>query len=162
MREIFAGPALADDFSLYLHAPCATDPSMAPAGHSAFYVLSPVPHLGKAAIDWDEVGPRYAARILEELEHRALPGLRQHLVTQHFITPKSFLVDLSAYQGSAFSVAPRLTQSAWFRPHNQDPKIPGLFIVGAGTHPGAGLPGVINSAKATVGLVLGNGLESAA
>ncbi len=100
---------------------------------------------------------------LEELEQRALPGLRQHLVTQHFITPRSFQQDLSAYQGSAFSVAPRLTQSAWFRPHNQDPKIPGLYIVGAGTHPGAGLPGVINSAKATVGLINGRPVvESAA
>jgi phytoene desaturase len=155
LREIFGGHELAPDFSLYLHAPCVTDPSMAPPGHSAFYVLSPVPHLGNAPIDWDTVGPRYAARILEELEQRALPGLRQHLVAQHFITPRSFQQDLSAYHGSAFSVAPRLTQSAWFRPHNQDPKIPGLYIVGAGTHPGAGLPGVINSAKATVGLMLG-------
>jgi phytoene desaturase len=163
LREIFDGHQLAEDFSLYLHAPCVTDPSMAPPGHSAFYVLSPVPHLGKAAVDWDVVGPRYAARILEELEQRALPGLRQHLVTQHFITPRSFQQDLSAYQGSAFSVAPRLTQSDWFRPHNQDPKIPGLYIVGAGTHPGAGLPGVINSAKATVGLINGRPrVESAA
>jgi phytoene desaturase len=84
-------------------------------------------------------------------------------VTRHFITPRSFERDLSAYQGSAFSVAPKLSQSAWFRPHNKDPKIPGLFIVGAGTHPGAGLPGVINSAKATVGLILGErASESAA
>jgi phytoene desaturase len=155
LREIFDGPGLPDDFSLYLHAPTVTDPSMAPPGHSAFYVLSPVPHLGKANLDWDVLGPRYAERILELLEQRVLPGLRENLVTQHFITPRHFLRDLSAYQGSAFSVAPRLTQSAWFRPHNADPKIPGLFIVGAGTHPGAGLPGVINSAKATVGLILG-------
>jgi phytoene desaturase len=163
LAEIFDGPTLAEDFSLYLHAPCVTDASMAPPGCSAFYVLSPVPHLGKADLDWDSVGPRYAERILEELERGALPGLRQHLVTQHFITPRSFARDLSAYHGSAFSVAPRLTQSAWFRPHNQDPKIPGLFIVGAGTHPGAGLPGVINSAKATVGLVLGRrGRQAAA
>ena len=163
LAEIFGGGELAQDFSLYLHAPCVTDPSMAPDGCSSFYVLSPVPHLGKAAIDWDVVGPRYAERILAELEQRVLPGLRERLVTSHFITPKSFLVDLNAYQGSAFSVAPRLTQSAWFRPHNKDPKIPGLFIVGAGTHPGAGLPGVINSAKATVGLMLGKGaLEPAA
>jgi phytoene desaturase len=154
LREIFGGPALPDDFSLYLHAPCATDPSLAPAGCSSFYVLSPVPHLGKADVDWDSVGPRYADRILEELERRVLPGLRARLVTRHFITPRSFQADLAAYQGSAFSLAPRLTQSAWFRPHNQDPDIPGLYLVGAGTHPGAGLPGVINSAKATVGLML--------
>jgi phytoene desaturase len=154
LREIFDGPTLPHDFSLYLHAPCATDPSLAPAGHSSFYVLSPVPHLGKADVDWNRVGPRYADRILEELEQRVLPGLRARLVTRHFITPRSFQVDLAAYQGSAFSLAPRLTQSAWFRPHNRDPKIPGLYIVGAGTHPGAGMPGVINSAKATVSVML--------
>ncbi len=163
LREIFAGRRLPDDFSLYLHAPCVTDPGMAPAGHAAFYVLSPVPHLGKAAIDWSSEGPRYAERILAELERRVLPGLRGRLVTQRFITPQSFAQELAAYHGSAFSLAPRLTQSAWFRPHNRDPRIPGLFIVGAGTHPGAGLPGVINSAKATVGLMLGEpALEPAA
>jgi phytoene desaturase len=163
LDDIFDGPSLPDDFSLYLHAPTVTDPSLAPPGCSSFYVLSPVPHLGKAAIDWDEVGPRYAARIFESLEARALPELRKHLVTSHFITPRSFQVDLAAYQGSAFSIAPKLTQSAWFRPHNKDPKIPGLFIVGAGTHPGAGLPGVINSAKATVSLIVAeDSVESAA
>jgi phytoene desaturase len=163
LSDIFDAGALAEDFSLYLHAPCVTDPGMAPEGCSSFYVLSPVPHLGKGAIDWEAIGPRYAERILGELERRALPGLRARLVTQHFITPRSFLSDLNAYQGSAFSVAPRLTQSAWFRPHNKDPKIPGLFIVGAGTHPGAGLPGVINSAKATVRLMLdASALEPAA
>lgn len=156
LDDIFGGRSLPDDFSLYLHAPAVTDPSMAPAGTSTFYVLSPVPHLGNAQLDWDRIGPQYAARILESLEARVLPGLRANLATQHFITPQNFRSDLSAYQGSAFSVAPKLTQSAWFRPHNQDPKIPGLYIVGAGTHPGAGLPGVINSAKATTQLILEN------
>lgn len=156
LDDIFGGPTLPEDFSLYLHAPAVTDASMAPPGTSTFYVLSPVPHLGKANIDWEKVGPQYADRILESLEARVLPGLRQNLATQHFITPENFKADLSAYQGSAFSVAPKLTQSAWFRPHNQDPKIPGLYIVGAGTHPGAGLPGVINSAKATTQLILEN------
>jgi phytoene desaturase len=155
LREIFDGPELAEDFSLYLHAPSVTDPSMAPAGCAAFYVLSPVPHLGKADIDWERVGPRYADRILEALERRLLPDLRRHLITRHFITPRSFERDLAAFHGSAFSVAPKLTQSAWFRPHNRDPRIPGLYLVGAGTHPGAGLPGVIKSAQATVGLILG-------
>lgn len=154
LQDIFHGPALAEDFSLYLHAPSVTDPSMAPAGCSAFYVLSPVPHLGKADLDWDSLGPRYAARILRALEQRLLPDVRRHLVTQHFITPRSFERDLSTFHGSAFSVAPKLRQSAWFRPHNQDPRIPGLYLVGAGTHPGAGLPGVISSAQATVGLIL--------
>jgi phytoene desaturase len=154
LREIFDGPGLPDDFSLYLHAPTVTDPGMAPPGCSSFYVLSPVPHLGKANLDWDAIAPRYAERILQALEARLLPDLKKHLLTQHYITPRSFERDLSAYHGSAFSVAPKLTQSAWFRPHNQDPEIPGLYIVGAGTHPGAGLPGVINSAKASVSLIL--------
>lgn len=163
LDDIFNGSELADDFSLYLHAPTVTDPGMAPEGKSAFYVLSPVPHLGHANIDWAKVGPEYADRILQALERRVLPDLRKNLATQHFITPIDFQRDLVAYQGSAFSVAPKLTQSAWFRPHNKDPKIPGLYIVGAGTHPGAGLPGVINSAKATVGLILGQeGSEQAA
>lgn len=163
LRDIFHGPGVPDDFSLYLHAPTVTDPSLAPPGCSSFYVLSPVPHLGKAPVDWDELAPRYAQQILAAVERRALPELRKHLVTQHWITPRSFERDLGSWQGSAFSVAPKLTQSAWFRPHNQDPKIPGLYLVGAGTHPGAGLPGVINSAKATVGLILGQSpVESAA
>lgn len=153
LTEIFNGPELPDDFSLYLHAPSVTDPSMAPEGCSSYYVLSPVPHLGKAKIDWASVGERYCQKILNELEQRVLPGLNQHLVAKHFITPEDFKRDLSAYQGSAFSVAPKLTQSAYFRPHNRDSKIPGLYIVGAGTHPGAGLPGVINSAKATASLI---------
>lgn len=153
LKNIFHGSRLPDDFSLYLHCPTVTDPGLAPPGCSAFYVLSPVPHLGNANIDWQSEGPRYAERILRYLE-REMPGLGQHVVTQRFITPDTFKTELSAYQGSAFSVAPKLTQSAWFRPHNRDAKIPGLYIVGAGTHPGAGLPGVINSAKATVRLVL--------
>lgn len=153
LREIFEGPNLPADFSLYLHAPTVTDPALAPDGCSSFYVLSPVPHLGKAQVDWERIGPRYADSILEYLE-RYLPDLRRHVVTRRFITPRTFQSELAAFQGSAFSVAPKLTQSAWFRPHNRDPKIPGLYLVGAGTHPGAGLPGVINSAKATVSVLL--------
>ncbi len=153
LREIFDGPALPRDFSLYLHAPSVTDDSLAPPGCGAFYVLSPVPHLGKASVDWGKVGDAYADRVLAYLE-RYLPNLRRHVVTRRFMTPETFRDQLFAYQGSAFSVAPKLTQSAWFRPHNRDSKIPGLYIVGAGTHPGAGLPGVINSAKATVNILL--------
>lgn len=155
LDDIFGGSTVPEDFSLYLHAPTVSDPSLAPPGCSTFYVLSPVPHLGNANVDWDELGPRYAERILTALEAQ-LPDLRRHVVTQHFVTPRYFHDALHAYQGSAFSVAPKLTQSAWFRPHNRDPQIPGLYIVGAGTHPGAGLPGVINSAKATAGLILGD------
>jgi len=152
LREIFDGPELPQDFSLYLHAPTVTDPSLAPPGCGSHYVLSPVPHLGKANIDWTEEAPRYAKKIVRALE-RHMPNLSQHIVTQRWFTPLDFQGTLNAFHGSAFSIAPTLTQSAYFRPHNQDPKIPGLYIVGAGTHPGAGLPGVINSAKATVSLI---------
>ncbi|MFI5008561.1 MAG: phytoene desaturase family protein, partial [Solirubrobacterales bacterium] len=153
LRDVFHGRKLPQDFSLYLHAPTITDPSMAPAGGEAFYVLSPVPHLGIAPIAWKAAGPAYADRILEALEKQLLPGLRESIVTRRIFTPAEFQSELHTFQGSAFSVAPNLTQSAWFRPHNRDPRIPGLYLVGAGTHPGAGLPGVINSAKATVGVI---------
>jgi phytoene desaturase len=152
LDDIFGAGVLADDFSLYLHAPTVTDPSLAPPGGEAFYVLSPVPHLGTAAIDWATVGPKYADRILEALEAH-LPGLRASVVTRRVFTPADFETELGAHHGSAFSVAPLLTQSAYFRPHNRDARIPGLYLVGAGTHPGAGVPGVVNSAKATMSVV---------
>jgi phytoene desaturase len=153
LREIFHGPALPPDFSLYLHQPTVTDPSLAPPGCESFYVLAPVPHLGAAPIDWQAESPGYAERILAALE-TVLPGLRQEIVVRRIFSPVDFRDQLNAFQGSAFSVAPRLAQSAYFRPHSRDPEIPGLYIVGAGTHPGAGVPGVINSAKATARLVL--------
>ncbi len=152
LDDIFHGHAVPDDFSLYLHAPTVTDPSLAPPGGEAFYVLSPVPHLGNAPVDWAKFGDVYADRILEALEHH-LPGLRANVVTRRVFTPADFASELGAFHGSAFSVAPLLTQSAYFRPHNKDARVPGLYVVGAGTHPGAGVPGVINSAKATVGLI---------
>jgi phytoene desaturase len=152
LSEIFHGHALPEDFSLYLHAPHVTDPSLAPPGHGSFYVLSPVPHLGNAALDWDAIGPAYGDRILGALE-AVLPDLRRHVVVRRALTPLGFQRELAAYHGSAFSVAPRLTQSAYFRPHNKDPRIPGLYLVGAGTHPGAGVPGVINGAKATMACI---------
>lgn len=153
LDEIFHGPGLPDDFSLYLHAPTVSDESLAPEGHEAFYVLAPVPHLGNAPIDWDRVAPAYAEKILTYLE-RYLPDLRHHVVTRRWLTPSDFKSELRSYQGSAFSCAPTLTQSAWFRPHNRDDRIPGLYLVGAGTHPGAGVPGVLNSAKATARVIL--------
>ncbi len=152
LRDIFSGRDLARDFSLYLHAPTVTDPSLAPAGCEAFYVLSPVPHLGRADLNWSSVAPSYGDSILESLEGY-LPGLRDSIVTRRHFTPHDFRDQLNAYHGSAFSVAPKLSQSAFFRPHNRDHHIPGLYIAGAGTHPGAGIPGVVNTAKATVGLV---------
>jgi phytoene desaturase len=148
LDDIFHGKTLPEDFSLYLHAPHVTDPSLAPAGCGSFYVLAPVPHLGNAPLDWDAIGPAYGDRILAALE-RQLPDLRKHVVVRKELTPLGFERDLGAYQGNAFSVAPKLLQSAYFRPHNKDNKIPGLYLVGAGTHPGAGVPGVINGAKAT-------------
>ena len=152
LHDIFHGKTLADDFSLYLHAPTVTDASMAPPGCESFYVLSPVPHLGNADIDWQQQAPVYADRILEYLES-TLPGLRASIVTKRYFTPQDFSQQLGARHGSAFSVAPHLHQSAYFRPHNRDPRIPGLYLVGAGTHPGAGIPGVVNSAKATASLI---------
>jgi phytoene desaturase len=152
LDDIFHGSRLPKDFSLYLHSPTVTDPSLAPPGCATFYVLSPVPHLGHAPIPWDAVGEEYAERILIALE-KHLPDLRRHIRVKHFITPKHFERKLFAHHGSAFSIAPTLAQSAWLRPHNRDDRIPGLYVVGAGTHPGAGLPGVVASAKATARLV---------
>ncbi len=152
LRDVFHGDHLPEDFSLYLHAPTRTDPTLAPPGCEGFYVLSPVPHLGNADIEWDVEAPRYAEKLLASLES-TLPDLRKHVVTKRWFTPHDFRDELAAYQGSAFSVAPKLTQSAWFRPHNKDDRIPGLYIVGAGTHPGAGVPGVVNTAKATAKVI---------
>jgi phytoene desaturase len=154
LTDIYDNGVLAEDFSLYLHHPTATDPDMAPEGCSTFYALSPVPHMGKLPIDWDEVAPVYANRILDHLEQRMIPGLRERLVTSFYYTPADFGRDLSAHLGSAFSLEPVLTQSAWFRTHNRDDVIPNLYFVGAGTHPGAGIPGVVGSAKATAALML--------
>jgi phytoene desaturase len=153
LDDIFHGTKLPEDFSLYLHAPTVTDESLAPPGCEAFYVLAPVPHLGNAPVDWPVVGEAYADRILAYLEQH-LPGLRESLVTRRLFTPTDFRDVYNTYQGSAFSCAPTLTQSAWFRPHNRDDRIPGLYLVGAGTHPGAGVPGVMNSAKATARVIL--------
>jgi phytoene desaturase len=149
LDEIYKGGALADDFSLYLHHPTATDPDMAPPGHSAFYVLSPVPHLGKLEMDWEKEAPRYADSILDALERRCIPNLRRDLVTLRTWTPRDFQTELGAHQGSAFSLEPVLWQSAYFRTHNRDDVLNNLYFVGAGTHPGAGIPGVVGSAKAT-------------
>jgi phytoene desaturase len=154
IQDIFSAKSLPTDFSLYLHAPCVTDPSLAPPGCGSHYVLAPVPHLGNADIDWEEEGPRYRDRIFDYLEQRYMPGLRSQLVTSRIFTPFDFRDQLSAHVGSAFSLEPILTQSAWFRPHNRDSQIQNLYLVGAGTHPGAGVPGVVGSAKATAGLMI--------
>jgi phytoene desaturase len=154
LQDIFETGRLAKDFSLYLHMPTLTDPSMAPPGCEAFYVLSPVPHLGKCSVDWAEEGPRYADRILAYLEKQVLPDLRANLVTRRIFTPQDFKTELNAHLGAAFSLEPILRQSAYFRLHNRDDRVEGLYWVGAGTHPGAGVPGVVNSARATAGLMI--------
>ena len=146
LDDVFERRHLAADFSLYLHRPTATDPSLAPPGCDAFYVLSPVPHLG-ADIDWETVGPQYRDQILRHLEGRLMPDLSKHIVTQAHIDPRYFRDELNSELGSAFSVQPLLRQSAWFRPHAQSEDVPNLYFVGAGTHPGAGIPGVLSSAK---------------
>ena len=154
LTDIYDHGVLPEDFSLYLHHPTVTDPSMAPEGHSTFYALAPVPHLGKLPIDWDQVGPVLAERILDEIERRLIPDIRSRITVQFHYTPQDFSHDLGAFHGSAFSLEPLLTQSAWFRAHNRDDVIPNLYFVGAGTHPGAGIPGVVGSARATADLML--------
>ena len=146
LEDIFENKVLAEDFSLYLHRPTATDPSLAPEGNEAFYVLSPVPNLD-AGIDWRERAEPYRQAIEKRLEETMLPGLSKAIVSSRQITPLDFESRLLAVKGAAFGLEPVLTQSAWFRPHNQSEKIKNLFLVGAGTHPGAGLPGVLSSAK---------------
>ena len=155
LDDIYKNGVVPDDFSLYLHHPTATDKAMAPEGYSTFYALAPVAHLGKAKIDWDGAfGQQFADAILDEVEARVLPGLRANLVTRFHYTPADFGRDLSAHLGSAFSLEPVLWQSAYFRAHNRDDAIDNLYFAGAGTHPGAGIPGVVGSAKATAALML--------
>ena len=147
LDDIFKRHHLAKDFSLYLHRPTATEPGMAPPGCDTFYALSPVPHLDSGT-DWAAECTRYRNAIAEYLERTVLPDLRQHVVSERFATPKDFEHRLLAYKGAAFGLEPLLLQSAWFRPHNRSEDVDGLFMVGAGTHPGAGIPGVLMSAKA--------------
>ena len=146
LTDIFANKVLADDFSLYLHRPTATDPMLAPPGCDAFYVLSPVPNL-LAGIDWSTTAETYRQKIEAHLEATMLPGLKQSIVTSRILNPQDFQDRLSSFRGAAFGLEPILTQSAWFRPHNRSDEFQNLFFVGAGTHPGAGLPGVLMSAK---------------
>jgi phytoene desaturase len=146
LRDIFSRHVLAKDFSLYLHRPTATDPSLAPPGCDAFYVLSPVPHLDSGT-DWRIAAEPYRKRIEQHLAATLLPDLGRHVVTSRLMTPQDFQDRLLSVRGAAFGLEPVLTQSAWFRPHNRSEDVRHLFIVGAGTHPGAGLPGVLSSAR---------------
>ena len=152
LDEIFNKKVLSEDFSLYLHRPTATDSSFAPAGCESFYVLCPVPNL-QADIDWAVEGPRLRDRIVAALDHTILPGLAEAITAEFCMTPKDFKHDYLSVNGAGFSVAPLFRQSAWFRFHNRAEGIRNLYLVGAGTHPGAGLPGVLCSAKVVDALV---------
>lgn len=152
LNDIFNKKILADDFSLYLHMPTITDSSLAPEGCESFYVLSPVPHLG-GDVNWEEKAKEYRDRIMKFLEDNYLPDLQANIVAEHYVDPRYFQNTLNSHLGSAFSVQPVLTQSAWFRPHNRSEDFENLYFVGAGTHPGAGLPGVLSSAKIVDNLI---------
>lgn len=150
--DLFVRKRLPADFSLYLHRPTATDPALAPPGCDSWYVLAPVPNLDSDT-DWAEIAPSLGERILAYLETHYLPDLRQHIVTRHQIDPRHFRDTLNSYKGTAFSLEPTLFQSAWFRPHNRSEDIPNLYLVGAGTHPGAGIPGVLSSGQIVADLI---------
>ena len=152
LTDIFKKHVLADDFSLYLHRPTATDPSLAPAGGDAFYVLAPVPNL-ESGTDWAKEAEPYRQAIAKYLDESVLPGFEKHLKTSFLMTPQDFQDRLLSVKGAAFGFEPLLLQSAWFRPHNRSEDIQGLYMVGAGTHPGAGIPGVLSSAKALMSVV---------
>ena len=147
LDDIFKRKVLAKDFSLYLHRPTATDPSMAPPGCDCFYVLAPVPHLD-SGIDWSTQAEKLRQAIADHLEATVMPGFQAHIATSLMTTPQDFQDRLLSMKGAAFGLEPLLLQSAWFRPHNRSEDIDGLFMVGASTHPGAGMPGVLSSAKA--------------
>ncbi len=146
LDDIFRKKVLADDFSLYLHRPTASDPSLAPAGHDGFYVLSPVPNQ-RSGIDWEANAEPYFDRILDSLEQRGMPGVKSRIVTKKFVDPRYFQEQLRSVDGAAFGLEPNLLQSAWFRYHNRSEDVGDLYFCGASSHPGAGLPGVLNSAR---------------
>ena len=140
--------------SLYVHRPAITDPSVAPEGDDSFYVLSPVPHLGHDnPVDWASEEPKYKAKMLKVLEDQLLPGVADKISTEVVFTPETFRDRYLSPHGAGFSIEPRILQSAWFRPHNISEEIEGLYLVGAGTHPGAGVPGVISTAEVLSKLV---------
>lgn len=148
IRDIFQTGRLADDMSLYVHRPSVTDRSCAPEGGDTFYALSPVPHLGHDNdVDWSTEAERYRVKVAGILDKRLIPGFARHLSASEVFTPETFRDRYLSPFGAGFSIEPRILQSAWFRPHNVSEELPGLFLVGAGTHPGAGLPGVVGSAE---------------
>lgn len=152
LDDIFNKKILADDFSLYLHRPTATDKSFAPDGCDSFYVLCPVPNL-QGDIDWNKEGPILQRNIVEALEKTIMPGLSDAITDDFYMTPEDFKKDYRSMHGAGFSISPTFTQSAWFRYHNRDPHLDNLYFAAAGAHPGAGMPGVLCSAKVVDKLV---------
>jgi phytoene desaturase len=152
LKDIFKHKKLAEDFSLYLYRPTATDPSLAPPGCDAFYVLAPVPNLA-AKVDWRTHAEPYRQAVQKRLEETLLPGLGEVIATSKVMTPLDFRDRFLAPSGAAFGMEPILSQSAYFRPHNKSHWLKNLYMVGAGTHPGAGITGVVTSAQVTDELV---------
>ena len=146
LDDIFSNKKLNNDISYYLHRPTATDKSMAPEGHDCFYVLVPVPN-NQSNIDWTNEGDKLKNLVIDKMEQTLLPNLRENIVEDFYLTPDYFEKDLNTKHGSGFSVQPKFSQSAYFRFHNKSEVCDGLYFVGAGTHPGAGVPGVLSSAK---------------
>ncbi|WP_299707397.1 phytoene desaturase [uncultured Tateyamaria sp.] len=153
LKDIFIKGKLSDDMSLYVHRPSVTDSSVAPEGDDTFYVLSPVPHLGHGGVGWATEAEAYKAKVLAVLEDQLLPGLGSKISTEQVFTPETFRDRYLSPHGAGFSIEPRILQSAWFRPHNVSEEAEGLYLVGAGTHPGAGVPGVISTAEVLAQLV---------
>ncbi|MGB2359354.1 MAG: phytoene desaturase family protein [Porticoccaceae bacterium] len=154
LEEIFDTKQMSEDFSLYLHRPTATDKTFAPDGCESFYVLCPVPNL-QGNVDWNTQGEILRDRIIDALEGTILPELSTVIEEVFWMTPEDFAKNYRSMHGAGFSIEPRLTQSAWFRFHNRDSAVSNLYFVGAGTHPGAGLPGVVSSAKVVEELLTG-------
>jgi phytoene desaturase len=154
IHDIFMKGKLADDMSLYVHRPTVTDPTAAPEGDDTFYALSPVPHLGHDnPVDWAAEAEPYRQKVQAVLEDQLLPGFSSHVTASEIFTPETFRDRYLSPLGSGFSIEPRIFQSAWFRPHNVSEEVQGLYLAGAGTHPGAGLPGVVSSAEVLAKLV---------
>ncbi|MGW8267531.1 MAG: phytoene desaturase family protein, partial [Longimicrobiales bacterium] len=152
LKDIFDKKVLPEDFSMYLHVPTRTDPGMAPEGCESMYVLIPVAN-NQSGLDWEAIKEGFADKILTFLEDWGLEGLKENLEVLHLFTPDDFAGQLNAVHGNAFAIEPKFTQTAWFRPHNRSEDVEGLYLVGAGTHPGAGVPGVFLSAEATYGSI---------
>lgn len=154
LDDVFEHGVLPQDQLILLDHPTVTDPSMAPPGKSTFRAMIPVAHLGKLPIDWDTVGPMLEKRVIDEVGRRLIPDIHDRIVTKFYYAPRDFALDFNAYLGSAFSLEPVLSQTAWLRPRNRDTKIANFYLVGAGAHPGAGVPAVLGSAHATAKLML--------